>query len=109
MYTWDDPTEERVLYWNVYSKKSKGFVAKYEKEGYGQERISFCQIKQPEAANNNLNLIKLITSQTLEPSDTSSTEDSDTDEPHSKVKLFFLLSFKICCTCFITLFDLFLI
>ncbi|XP_050533946.1 intermembrane lipid transfer protein VPS13A-like [Daktulosphaira vitifoliae] len=87
LYTWDDPTEERILYWNVYSKKSKGFVAKFEKEGYGQERLSFCQVKPSETANNNnnLNLIKILTSQTQEPSDTSSAEDSDSDEPSSKV------------------------
>lgn len=88
LYTWDDPTEERVLYWNVYSKKSKGYVAKYEKEGYGQERISFCQIKPTETTNNNLNLMKLITNQTVESNDTSSTEDSDSDAPHTKVKYF---------------------
>lgn len=86
LYTWDDPTEERVLYWNVYSKKSKGFVAKYEKEGFGQERISICQIKSPENVNNHLNLMKLITSQTQEPNDISSDDDTDSDEPaHSKV------------------------
>lgn len=92
LYTWDDPTEERVLYWNVYGKKSKGFVARYEKEGFGQERISVCQIKPPETTNNNLNLMKLITSQTQEPTtvDTSSHEDTDSDEPtvRYKVKLF---------------------
>lgn len=88
LYTWDDPTEERVLYWNVYSNKSKGFVAKFEKEGYGQERISFCQIKPSETTSNNLNLMKLITNQTLEPSDTSSTEDTDSEEPHTKVIYF---------------------
>lgn len=95
LYTWDDPTEERVLYWNVYSKKSKGFVAKFEKEGFGQERVSFCQIKPPEAANNNLNLMKLITNQTLEPSDTSSAEDSDSDVPHPKVIYFLYFSILI--------------
>lgn len=93
LYTWDDPTEERVLYWNVYGKKSKGFVAKYEKEGFGQERISICQIKPPETQtnNNNLNIMKLITSQTQDPTDTSSYEDTDSDEPtvHSKVKYIF--------------------
>lgn len=77
-----------MLYWNVFSKKSKGFVAKYEKEGFGQERISLCQNKPPEVANNNLNLIKLITSQTTEPINTSDTEDSDSDETQSKVKHF---------------------
>jgi len=85
-----------VLYWNVYSKKSKGFVAKYEKEGFGQERISFCQIKPQETSNNNLNLMKLITSQTPEPIDTSSAEDSDSDEPQLKVFLF--IYFKYLCT-----------
>lgn len=88
LYTWDDPTEERLLYWNVYSKKSKGFVAKYEKEGFGQERISICQIKPSETTNNNLNLIKLITSQTPDPINTSSAEDSDSDEPQPKVFIF---------------------
>jgi len=88
LYTWDDPTEERVLYWKVYSNKSKSFVAKYDKEGFGQERISICQMKPPENTNNNLNLLKLITNQTHEPSDTSNNEDSDSDEPRSKVKYF---------------------
>lgn len=85
LYTWDDPTKERVLYWNVYSKKSKGFVAKYEKEGYGQERISFSQVKPSETTSNNLNLMKLITTQTQEPNETSSAEDTDSEEPHTKV------------------------
>jgi len=72
----------------VYSSKSKGFVAKYEKEGFGQEIISFCQIKPPETSNNNLNLMKFIINQPLEPTDTSDTEISDSDEQHSKVKHF---------------------
>jgi len=100
LYTWDDPTEERVLYWNVYGKKSKGFVAKYEKEGFGQERTSVCQIKPPETTNNNLNLIKLITSQTQEQptADTSSYEDTDSDDSsvRYKVKLLdFYASFSL--------------
>jgi len=72
----------------VYSNKSKGFVAKYEKDGFGQEIISFRQIKPPEAANNNLNLIKLITNQPPEPTGTSDAETSDSEEQHSKVKHF---------------------
>ncbi|XP_047103973.1 vacuolar protein sorting-associated protein 13A-like [Schistocerca piceifrons] len=47
LYTWDDPTKERYLYWNIYNKKSKGFLAEFHKDGYGQERVSFHTIKQP--------------------------------------------------------------
>ncbi|XP_008187329.1 vacuolar protein sorting-associated protein 13C isoform X2 [Acyrthosiphon pisum] len=79
LYTWDDPTEERVLYWNAYSKKNKSYVAEFEKDGFGQKRISFCQIKPAEIANINLNFIKLITNQHLESPDTSETSDSDSD------------------------------
>jgi hypothetical protein len=31
LYTWDDPSKERSLFWNVYNKKSKGFVAEFWK------------------------------------------------------------------------------
>jgi hypothetical protein len=31
LYTWDDPSKERLLLWNVYNKKSKGFVAEFWK------------------------------------------------------------------------------
>lgn len=87
LYTWDDPTEDRVLYWNIYSKKSKGYVAQYDKEGYGQERLSFSQIKPPETSNNNLNLMKFITNQTIESNNTSIiTEDSNFNKSHTKVK-----------------------
>lgn len=86
LYTWDDPTEDRVLYWNVYSKKSKGYIAKYNKEGYGQERISFSQIKPPETTNNNLNLMKFITNQSLESNNSIITEDSDSNKSNPKVK-----------------------
>ncbi|PNF18559.1 hypothetical protein B7P43_G08480, partial [Cryptotermes secundus] len=47
LYTWDDPSKERLLLWNVYNKKSKGFVAEFWKDGYGQERVSFHTVKQP--------------------------------------------------------------
>lgn len=31
LYTWDDPSKDRSLRWNVYNKKSKGFVAEFWK------------------------------------------------------------------------------
>ena len=31
LYTWDDPSKERSLLWNVYNKKSKGFFAEFWK------------------------------------------------------------------------------
>lgn len=33
LYTWDDPTKERVLLWNVYNNKGKGFRADFYKDG----------------------------------------------------------------------------
>lgn len=79
-----------MLYWNAYSKKNKSYIAEFEKDGYGQKRIRFCQIKPAEIANINLNFIKLITNQHLEsPPDTSDTSDSDSDGgPPIRVKHF---------------------
>ncbi|KAG8309675.1 hypothetical protein J6590_078971 [Homalodisca vitripennis] len=31
LYTWDDPSKERCLLWNVYNKKCKGFIADFNK------------------------------------------------------------------------------
>ncbi|XP_068086254.1 intermembrane lipid transfer protein VPS13A [Anabrus simplex] len=50
LYTWDDPSKERSLLWNVYNKKSKGFIAEFWKDGFGQERVSFHTVKQPSVA-----------------------------------------------------------
>ncbi|KAE8750068.1 hypothetical protein FOCC_FOCC003192 [Frankliniella occidentalis] len=47
LYTWDDPSRERCLLWNVYNKKSKGFVADFWKDGHGQERVCFHSVRQP--------------------------------------------------------------
>jgi len=78
-----------VLYWNAYSKKNKSYIAEFEKDGFGQKRISFCQIKPAEIANINLNFIKLITNQHLESPDSSDTSDSDSDGgPPIRVKHF---------------------
>lgn len=33
LYTWDDPTKERTLFWNVYNNKGKGFKAEFLKDG----------------------------------------------------------------------------
>lgn len=31
LYTWDDPSKERCLLWNVYNKKCKGLLAAFNK------------------------------------------------------------------------------
>lgn len=78
-----------MLYWNAYNKNHKSYVAKFEKDGFGQKKISFCQIKHAEIANINLNFIKLITNHHIESPDTSETSDSDSDEgPSIRVKHF---------------------
>ncbi|KAK7790642.1 hypothetical protein R5R35_006536 [Gryllus longicercus] len=51
LYTWDDPSKERSILWNVYNKKSKGYLAEFWKDGYGQERVSFHTVKQTNVAS----------------------------------------------------------
>ncbi|XP_063238425.1 intermembrane lipid transfer protein VPS13A-like [Bacillus rossius redtenbacheri] len=50
MYTWDDPCRDRVLLWNVYNNKGKGFLADIWRDGSGQERVSFHTVRQPSTA-----------------------------------------------------------
>lgn len=79
LYTWDDPTGERKLLWNVYSRKNENFTANFVtvnsilnlylcgwenllfyrsiqyistlQDGYGQEFISFKLVQQQSLSN----------------------------------------------------------
>ncbi|XP_065221412.1 intermembrane lipid transfer protein VPS13A-like isoform X2 [Planococcus citri] len=84
LYTWDDPTLERKLQWNVYNRKNKGFMANFKTEGYGQEYVSFKLIKQQTLSNSiktnklSSSLKKFTSKYTAESS--SSGEESERDD-----------------------------
>lgn len=45
LYTWDDPTIERTLMWNLYNRKKPGFKAHIERDGIGKEKVSFRSLR----------------------------------------------------------------
>ncbi|GIY87409.1 vacuolar protein sorting-associated protein 13 [Caerostris extrusa] len=46
LYTWDDPSQERTLIWNLYNRKRIGFPARITRDGYGFEKVSFHSIRK---------------------------------------------------------------
>ncbi|GFR31245.1 vacuolar protein sorting-associated protein 13 [Trichonephila clavata] len=46
LYTWDDPSQERTLIWNLYNRKRVGFPARIIRDGYGFEKVSFHSIRK---------------------------------------------------------------
>ncbi|GFY43054.1 vacuolar protein sorting-associated protein 13, partial [Trichonephila inaurata madagascariensis] len=46
LYTWDDPSQERTLIWNLYNRKRVGFPARITRDGYGFEKVSFHSIRK---------------------------------------------------------------
>ncbi|KAM7308838.1 vacuolar protein sorting-associated protein 13A isoform X4 [Ixodes scapularis] len=47
LYTWDDPTLERTLMWNLYNRKKPGFMAHIGRDGFGKEKVSFRSLRPP--------------------------------------------------------------
>lgn len=47
LYTWDDPTIERTLMWNLYNRKKPGFIARIHRDGFGKEKVSFRSLRPP--------------------------------------------------------------
>ncbi|KAL1474078.1 hypothetical protein MTO96_021597 [Rhipicephalus appendiculatus] len=45
LYTWDDPTQERTLMWNIYNRKKPGFTAHINQDGFGKEKVSFRSLR----------------------------------------------------------------
>ncbi|XP_075226529.1 intermembrane lipid transfer protein VPS13A-like [Lycorma delicatula] len=92
LYTWDDPSKERLLLWNVYNKKSKDFVADFWKDGFGQERVSFHIVKQQQPSSTVPVTTPTVTAKlsaslkrlSTAPADgsSSSSDDSESDELH---------------------------
>ena len=45
LYTWDDPTSERTLMWNVYGRSKPNYPAAISKDGYGQVNLKLKSLK----------------------------------------------------------------
>lgn len=73
LYTWDDPTAERTLVWNVYNNRSVGHQIDVRHDGNGEIRVSLHVVRPPSTAT--------AQPQTqIHKSSSSSATDSDDDE-----------------------------
>ncbi|XP_028156941.1 vacuolar protein sorting-associated protein 13A-like [Ostrinia furnacalis] len=94
LYTWDDPAKERMLYWNIYNNKGKGFVADFGQDGYGEEKVSFQSVKHStlvatsSVTSKLSSTLKRLTPKSPEPCSSSSddSDSSDLPENHTKTK-----------------------
>ncbi|XP_067142942.1 intermembrane lipid transfer protein VPS13A-like isoform X2 [Centruroides vittatus] len=68
LYTWDDPSLEQTLIWNLYNRKKPGFPAQIARDGHGSETLTVHSLKQ------NANIQKCKS-----PAETSSTDDDDSE------------------------------
>ncbi|XP_055887721.1 intermembrane lipid transfer protein VPS13A-like isoform X3 [Biomphalaria glabrata] len=85
LYTWDEPSSERTLMWNVYSRKKPSFPAFITKDGSGEVRLSVASLKTTGAPSVDVTDAK-------ETDDSSSPEDEsdETDAliaPHNRSQL----------------------
>ncbi|XP_022244299.1 vacuolar protein sorting-associated protein 13C-like [Limulus polyphemus] len=51
LYTWDDPSLERTLIWNLYNRKKNGFSAQIFKDGFGHEQLTFHSLRPAVTSN----------------------------------------------------------
>lgn len=72
LYTWDDPTLERTLMWNIYNRKKPGFTAHIQQDGFGKEKVSFRSLR-PAVKEANKTAKKMLVDQ-------SSTDDDSESE-----------------------------
>ncbi|XP_033208533.1 vacuolar protein sorting-associated protein 13C-like [Belonocnema kinseyi] len=83
LYTWDDPTKDRMLMWNVYNSKTKGYLAQFSKDGYGEETVIFRTLKRSSTSLSK----KLVLEDKLSVLGGSSNEDTDSDAEIEILKL----------------------
>lgn len=83
LYTWDNPTKDRMLIWNVYSSKTKGFIAQFSKNGYGEEMVFFRTLKRSSTSLSK----KLVLEEKASILGGSSNEDTDSDAEIDPLKL----------------------
>lgn len=94
LYTWDDPSKERSLLWNVYNNKGKDFCVPFWKDGFGEERVSFHVVCRSQQTSNEtvaamLSVgLKRLNAKSFSAEDNSSSSDDSEDEterPHVRV------------------------
>lgn len=91
LYTWDDPSKERSLFWNVYNNKGKEFCVPFWKDGFGEERVSFHTVRQAQPGTFSHDSVtaklsagfKRLTPKSPPPEESSSSSD-DSDEETQK-------------------------
>ncbi|XP_062531261.1 intermembrane lipid transfer protein VPS13A isoform X2 [Bombyx mori] len=92
LYTWDDPSKDRKLLWNIYNNKGKGFIAQFEQDGYGEEKVSFHSVKHSTlVATNSMtsklsSTLKRLTPKSPEPCSSSSDDSDSSDLPEALMK-----------------------
>ncbi|CAG9132598.1 unnamed protein product [Plutella xylostella] len=92
LYTWDDPSKERALVWNIYNNKGKGFVADFSKDGFGEEKVSFHSVKHTTlVATNSVtsklsSTLKRLTPKSPSPNSSSSDDSDSSDLPEVRTK-----------------------
>ncbi|KAG8198773.1 hypothetical protein JTE90_007083 [Oedothorax gibbosus] len=74
LYTWDDPSKDRVLMWNLYNRKRIGFRALIDRDGYGFEKVSFHSIRKTLVQQPSLR------SSSVERSSSSEDDDSESED-----------------------------
>ncbi|KAH9508945.1 hypothetical protein Btru_048361 [Bulinus truncatus] len=72
LYTWDEPSAERTLMWNVYSRKKPSFPAFITKDGSGEVRLSVASLRTTGAPSVDM-------ADARETDDSSSPEDESDD------------------------------
>ncbi|GFR60474.1 vacuolar protein sorting-associated protein 13C [Elysia marginata] len=72
LYTWDEPSAERTLMWNVYGRKRASYPAFISKDGSGEIRLQVPSLRSTNSAG-------LVVQDTAETDDSSSPED-ESDE-----------------------------
>lgn len=72
LYTWDEPSAERTLMWNVYGRKRASYPAFITKDGSGEIRLQVPSLRGTNSAG-------LVIQDTAETDDSSSPED-ESDE-----------------------------
>ncbi|KAK3771912.1 hypothetical protein RRG08_053893 [Elysia crispata] len=72
LYTWDEPSAERTLMWNVYGRKRASYPAFINRDGSGEVRLQVPSLRKPNNAG-------VVVQDAVETDDSSSPED-ESDE-----------------------------
>ncbi|GAB6032241.1 hypothetical protein CHUAL_010881 [Chamberlinius hualienensis] len=85
LYTWDDPTKERTIFWNICNRKKSGFPGYITKDGCGHETVSFHSIRSN--VNRNASISNRRKKSFHRVNQSSSDDDSDIPEKNPQQKI----------------------